>query len=525
MRKEVAATSITLPNPSALPDDSTLLKQMVQELLETLAKQNRKMEQLQHRLALVLQRIYGPRSERINPDQLLLFAIQLEAMATTPVAPPIESEDQPPAAKRRGHGRQRLPADLLRIPVVHDLTEAEKLCPDCGQTRHKIGEEKTEQLDYNPASLFVLEHLRPKYACRNCEGQVAAAVKPTQPITKGLPGPGLLAHVIASKYGDHLPLYRLERILSRFGIDLSRSTLCDWMRRSALLLKPLYECMVQFVLQSQVLHTDDTPVPVLDPDQDKTKTGRLWVYLGDAAHPYNVFAYTPNRKRDGPATFLAHYRGYLQADAFGGYDGIYATQAVTEVGCNAHARRKFYEARDTDGARAHQALAYYRQLYDIERAATEAAAHDSTSLEAERLRRRQQQAVPLLADFHAWLSAEAAQILPKSAMQQAFGYALNHWEALTRYTTDGCLQIDNNWAEREMKRIAIGRKNWLFAGSDQGGETAAILFSMVSSCQRHGIDPFAYLRSTLASLPRLPTTQLETYLPDRWATATTSTKT
>jgi transposase len=281
---------------------------------------------------------------------------------------------------------------------------------------------------------------------------------------------------------------------------------------------------VHLVLESQVLHTDDTPVPVLDPEQDKTKTGRLWVYLGDVSHPYNVFAYTPNRKRDGPATFLANYHGYLQADAFGGYDGIYATQAVTEVGCNAHARRKFYEARDTDSVRALQALAYYRQLYDIERAATEAAERDGTPLEAERLRRRQQQAVPLLADFHAWLLAEDPAVLPKSAVKQAFGYALNHWAALARYTTNGCLQIDNNWAEREMKRIAIGRKNWLFAGSDQGGETAAILFSVVSSCQRHAIDPFAYLRSALASLPGLPTSELETYLPDRWASAKPATE-
>jgi transposase len=503
-------------------------------LLATLTRERRNMEQVQHRLALLLQRMYGPRSERINPDQLLLFANQLTVVEpATPVAPPVEPEPVPstPGKKTQSHGRKELPANLPRIPLLHDLTEAEKACPDCGQTRQKIGEEKTEQLDYHPASVFVLEHLRPKYACRHCQGQVVAAAKPAQPIPKGLPGPGLLAHVITSKYGDHLPLYRMERILSRFGIDLSRSTLCDWMRRSALLLKPLYECMVHLVLESQVLHTDDTPVPVLDPEQDKTKTGRLWVYLGDASHPYNVFAYTPNRKRDGPASFLAKYRGYLQADAFGGYDGIYATQAVTEVGCNAHARRKFYDARDTDAACAHQALAYYGRLYDIEHAATqfvdEACAETispdrKTLLETERLRRRQQQAVPLLAEFHTWLRTQQTEALPKSPISQAIGYALNHWEALTRYTTAGCLQIDNNWAEREMKRIAIGRKNWLFAGSDQGGETAAILFSVVSSCQRHDLDPFSYLRTTLASLPGLPSSELETFLPDRWPVSRTT---
>jgi transposase len=335
-----------------------------------------------------------------------------------------------------------------------------------------------------------------------------------------------LAHVAVSKYGDHLPLYRLERILARFGVELSRSTLCDWMGRCGLLLQPLYQSMIRNVLASSVIHTDDTPVPVLDPELEHTRTGRLWVYLGDATHPYNVFAFTPNRKRDGPADFLKDFKGYLQADAFGGYDGIYATQEVVEVGCHAHARRKFHEARTSSATAAHQALAYYRQLYEIEQAATSAAqeaqcAHPEASseelLSIHRLRLRRERTVPMLAEFHSWLLAQQVEALPKSPLAQAIGYALNQWEALTRYTTQGFLQIDNNCAEREMKRVAIGRKNWMFAGSDQGGTTAAVLFSVVSTCQRHGLDPFFYLRDVLANLPGLKPDQIDSLLPDRWA--------
>jgi transposase len=518
-----------LPRLDNLPDDPALLKQMIGELLVTLDAQKRDREQIQHRLDLLLRRLYGPRSERINPDQLLLFADLLAAAEPqTPVATVLEEslETVPVVRKSRGHGRRELPANLPRIPVLHDLSEAEKACPDCGQERHKIGEEKTEQLDYRPAALFVLEHLRPKYACGHCAGQVAAATKPPQPIAKGLPGPGLLAHVVVSKYGDHLPLYRLERILGRFGVELSRSTLCDWMGRCGLLLQPLYQSMIRSVLASRVIHTDDTPVPVLDPELEHARTGRLWVYLGDAKHPYNVFAFTPNRKRDGPAEFLKDFQGYLQADAFGGYDGIYATQKVDEVGCHAHARRKFHEARTSSATAAHQALAYYRQLYDIEQAATSAAREAQRTqpetdfdefLQTQRLRLRAERAVPLLAEFHTWLLAQQVEALPKSPLGQAVGYALNQWEALTRYTTRGYLQIDNNCAEREMKRVAIGRKNWMFAGSDQGGATAAVLFSVVSTCQRQGIDPFFYLRDVLANLPGLQPDQIDSLLPDRWA--------
>jgi transposase len=506
-----AATSATslAADATALPDDPIILKRMIAELLATLHERDHELEGVRHRLDQLLRRLFGPRAERLDPAQILLFGD-----AGQPPKGPAASLDETPATVNngtagRGHGRRRPPSDLPRVRLEHDLPEAERACPDCGAARARIGADTSEQLDYQPASVFVVEHVRHTYACVHCQGSVTTASKPAGPIAKGLPGPGLLAHVTVSKYVDHLPLYRQERIFERQGVTLPRTTLCDWMAATAALLTPLYEHMKADVLRSRVLHTDDTPVPVQDPESDKTKTGRLWVYLGDREHPGNVFDYTPTRQRDGPRQFLQDYHGYLQADAFGGYDGIYATGRVVEVCCNAHARRKFYEARDSDAARAHQALAYYRQLYALE-------ADLKDANDAERLRVRQAEAAPLWAAYRRWLDAERPDVLPKSPMGQAFTYVVNQWEALTRYTTAGFLAIDNNVAEREMKRIATGRKNWLFCGSDQGGRTAAVLFSFASTCQRHAVNPFAYLRDILRRLPSHPADQLAELLPPRW---------
>jgi transposase len=347
---------------------------------------------------------------------------------------------------------------------------------------------------------------------------VIAAPKPAMPIAKGLPGPGLLAHLIVSKYTDHMPLHRLERAYERQGLFLHRSTLCDWLGACADLLRPLYDRMVSAVLQSRALHTDDTTVKMQELVSHLLRTARLWVYLGDAIHPYNVFDFTLNHKRDGPERFLANYRGYLHADAFSGYDRLYlpdrhtAAAGIIEVACNAHARRKFYEARGSDALRAHQALAYYRQLYELERAAKDFS-------DAQRLQMRQDLAVPILGQFRTWLQAQRPEVLPKSPMGEAISYALNNWEALRRYTEAGFLAIDNNAAEREMKRVAIGRKNWLTVGSPRGGQTAAVLFSFTSTCQRLGVEPWAYLRDVLTCLPSQPPGQLDGLLPDHWMAA------
>lgn len=563
--------NVPLPTPAELPDDLDTLKRMLIEVMTTLRQERLDKEQLRHRLNLLVHRLYGPRTERICPDQLLLFADWAadDADATAAaddadatknatnnaVAAPAEKSEAAPRRPRRGkpHGRGKPPANLPRRPLHHQLTEAERLCR-CGHIRVEIGTTVSEQVEWQPAALFIWQHIVHKYLCSHCcrkptdaamatsdplpENQSRAAVgpnapplisapKPAAPIAKGLPGAGLLAYIIVSKYFDHLPLHRLQAIFARQGLPLSRSTMCDWMAASAQALKPLYDMMVSRVLQSDWLHTDDTSVKNQGHAPAATALSRLWIYLGDRTHPYNVFDFTINRKRDGPQKFLADFHGYLHADAFSGYDALYLPERrgatgdaapIIEVACNAHARRKFYEARGSDDLRAHEALAYYRQLYELERAATRTELDD-----AARLRLRQDQAVPILEQFHAWLMAERDQVLPKSPMAEAIGYALNNWTALRRYTEKGFLSIDNNVAEREMKRIAIGRKNWLFVGSDKGGQTAAVLYSFTSTCHRLGIEPWSYLKDVLERLPTLPAKgraeSLPELMPDRWKAA------
>lgn len=528
-----------------LPDDPALLKQLwiereqqwsvqLQEREALLAKVRQEAErqratelaalrqQLQAKIDALLQRLYGPKRERFDPRQLLLFGLRAEELAEQQpeaaefdLEPELTPRRKPKKEKQRHeHGRGPLPAHLPRIPIEHDLTEAEKPCPCCGELRERIGQEVSEQLELVPATFQVLQHIQYKYACRACETraeppQIQMADKPPQPIDKGLPGPGLLAYIATSKWNDHLPLYRLESIFSRLQIHIARSTMCNWMAAMGELVRPLVELMIQRIRQSQVVHTDDTTVPVLD--KQSCRKGRLWVYLGDCAHPYIVYDYTATRKRDGPMNWLRDYRGYLQADAYGGYDGIYHSGAI-EVACWAHARRKFYEARSTDRQRAVQMLTQIGKLYRLE--------DDLRTLtDDERRAARQAQATPVLHEIKTWLDTEREIVLPKSPMGEAIGYTLNQWNALNTYTTQGYLSIDNNAAERALKRVAIGRKNWLFAGNDRAGGTAARLYSLLASAQRHELDPQRYLTSLFARLPSTPESQLPQLLPDRWKLA------
>jgi len=358
----------------------------------------------------------------------------------------------------------------------------------------------------------VIEHVQIQYACRNCEEKVVLADKPPQPIDKGLPGPGLLAQVITSKYADHLPLYRLEGIFERLGVWLPRTTMCDWVGASADLFSPLVGVMKADLLNSKKIHTDDTSVPVLDPGLGQTRRGRLWVYLGCEPHDHIVFDYTPSRERDGPAAFLEGYSGYLQADAYAGYDGIYAGGQVIEIACWAHARRKFVDNVSVERGEPFTALAFIAQLYQIER--------DAKGMSSrERRRFRQKHARPVLRAFKKWLDDKARTLLPKSELAKAVGYVLRQWDSLVRYTEDGDLEIDNNAAERALRRVAVGRKNWLFAGNDEGGRRAAILYSLIGSCQLHGIDPFHYLRDVFRRLPAQPAHALAELTPKAWAEA------
>jgi transposase len=523
-------TATTLPAPpnpspamdtSALPDDPAVLKQMIADLIRALRSERRDREALQGRLDALLRRFYGPRPGPLDPNQPLLFAAS--EPEPVPALPPPPSDEK---AKQRGrtnkpHGRRRPPRELRREQRRYELPVTEQLCPQCGQQRREIGVESSQQYDYKPAEVFVIEHQRAKYACPCCQGEVAIAPKPPQPIDRGLPGPGLAAQIIVDKYQDHVPLYRSEARFERLGVTLPRSTMCDWMAACAELLLPLYRLLIAHVLRSKVLHTDDTTVPVRDETQSTHRYGRLWDYLGDAEHPGVVFDYTTSHARDGPAAFLRTFQGFLQADAYGAYDGIYtgSNGAIVEVGCWAHARNKFHDAQGTDPERALAAKAWVRQLYDVEdEAKAEVGRLHLVGAEAAAvfLRMRQQKAVPLLASLQQWLLAQKAQVLPKSPIAAAINYVLNQWQALNRYTTDGDLHIDNNLSERTLKLVGIGRNNWLFVGSDKGGHTAAVLFSFTATCKHLRIDTFAYLRDVLTRLPTQLADCLEELLPHRW---------
>ena len=533
--------------PKALPQDLTLCHALIRQLLDARVEDARLIEGLQHQLRNMLRRAYGRSSEKLDPNQLALFEKLLADLAALPAPAPeptaIPATNPAPTNGQGRHGRRQLPAELERRPVVIDLPEEQKPCPCCQAMREHMGDEITEKLDFEPARVFVRQEIRRKYVCQACEAaavptgaQIVIADKPLSPIEKGLAAPGLLAHLIISKYGDHLPLHRLERILERHHIDIARSTMCDWMAQCAEVLKPLYNLMVKEVLASRIIHTDDTPVDVLDREYPgTTKTGRFWVYLGDKDHPQIVFTYTPSRSRNGPMEFLKGWgkdqRVYLQADAYGGYDGIYLGEAggyVIEVACFAHCRRKFYDARESDAATSTQALAYIRLLYDVEDQAKEqfesqVPGPDARPLSAIRLALRQELSVPRLGQFHAWLKsqqvAHGGPVLPKSPMGQAITYALNQWDALCVYTTDGDLDIDNNASENALRRACLGRKNWLFCGSDNGGTTAAVLFSFIAVCQRHKVNAFDYLRDVLTRIAAHNSARLAELLPDRWLPA------
>lgn len=501
---------------------------MVIDLATQLDEHERRLQRVQNILEQLLKWRFGQKREKIDERQLFLFALQCEATGgdvqeiiaelEEDQAGPANDENTPPPPdapaapsctpdKPLGHGRKRLPRTLTRERIEYELSEAERACPHCAATMQRIGEEVSERLEYVPASLKVIEEARAKYACP-CGCALNTAPKPAQPIEKGLAGASLLAQVAVSKYGDHCPLHRQEVIFRRHGVELSRKTMCGWMGQTADLLAPLYERLKVMALASKVVQTDDTPVRVLDPELTKTRTGRIWTYVGEGA---TVYDYTPTRKGEGPEQFLKDYRGYLQADAYGGYDALYQEpeRGLVEVACWAHARRKFYEARSSDLPGATTALAFIGLLYKIERRARDLDRD-------ERFAMRQRYAVPVLAYFREYLDRERARVLPKSPEGMAIGYALSNWKALCRYGEDGDLAIDNNGAERSLRGVAVGRRNWTFFGSDRGGRTAAVLMSFIASCQRLKLDPWAYLCDVLGRIASHPVRTLDELLPANW---------
>lgn len=478
------------------------------------------------RLQLELQRLkkwyYGPRADRLQSSQEMAQALpefgeQLQAKPIHPEDVPTQAEPEYELRRvKRRPGRRHL-ANFEKLPVttqVYELSAEQRRCPCCGVERKEIGADESWQIEYIPGRFERLHHVRKKYACPGCEGvdenpQMEVAAKPEAAIEKGMAGPGLLAYIVTSKFSDYLPLYRLEDIFERQGFEISRATQSIWCGDVADLVEPLYELMAERVRQSHVVATDDTIMPMLS--VGKTKSARMWVYVGDEAHAYNVFDFTLNRGRDGPKYFLRDYQQVLLADGYGGYDGVVAGNQIMRAGCWAHARRKVIDAEKVAPEIAGEAVELIGALFRVERQAKD------LSVE-QRLALRRAESAPVLAKLREKLLGWKEQLLPKHPMAEAINYALNQWAELNVFCSDGAVPMDNNVSEREMKRIVLNRKNSLFVGNSRGGRTAAILASLTSTCRRHEVDPQLqlYLTQLLMNLPQAKMSELSDWLPDQW---------
>lgn len=467
-------------------------------------------EKLELQIARLKRMQFGRSSERLaRIDQLELIVEELEASCAQIDSESTAPADSAAATPRKAPTRKPLPEHLPRETLLH---EPESSCPQCGSQMRRIGEDISEMLEYVPAHWKVLRHVRPKLGCRCCE-QIVQMPAASRPIERGFAGPGLLAHVLVSKYADHLPLYRQSAIYARDGVKLDRSTLADWVGACARLLTPLVDALRRHALGAAKLHADDTPVPVLQPGRGTTKTGRLWTYVrddraaGDETPPAVWFRYSPDRKAAHPAEHLQRFSGILQADGYAGFDRLYETGRIVEAACWAHVRRKFYDIHKTTGSPiAQQALARIGALYEIEREIRGRPANERQAV-------RRARAGPLLDELHEWLQLSLSTISAKSELAIAIRYALTRWTALVRYAGDGRIEIDNNAAERALRNVALGRKNYLFAGSDAGGERAAAIYSLIGTAKLNGLDPEAYLREVLARIADHPINRIDELLP------------
>jgi transposase len=490
---------------ASLPNDNVALKDIVFQVCGW-------NERLLAEVFRLRRQTYGRKSERLPDGQTIFdwYGTVVQDPLSAPEKPePPETED----GKKKGHGRRVIPPELVRQVVFHDLPEREKDCGRCGKRMRAFDFEVSEQLEVEPARLFVLSHVRPKYGCPDddCKGTIRIAPPATSPIERGLAGPGLIAHTIVEKFDDHLPCYRQSERWARQGIEVARSTLGDWLRDSGGLLQPIAQVLKEDVLRSHVVNTDDTPVKVLVPGLDHAHQAYLWAYVGDGDHPSVYFEFTMTRQQEYPMAVLRDYEGFLQCDAYKGYDQLFLDprKKKSEVGCNAHVRRRFYDAQEVDPKRALLVIGWYRLLYAVEEQAR-------TMLPEDRHRLRQQKARPVMDRFKEWLEAEAPRVLPKSPMGEAIGYARRLGPALDRYLENPALSIDNNKVERILRSPATGRKNWLFMGREGGGETASIHFSIVESCKLAGVNPYLYLKDVLVRISTHPAARILELLPRCW---------
>ncbi len=505
-------------DPATLPRDPEILRAMLLDYAQALDVATRKLKERDERISrmdVMIRRFqrwqFGAKSERIEDGQTIFaWYGRLEA------EPPAGPERAPRARRRPKRGGYRvIPSDIPRKIMVEDVPPEERRCPGCGAERVCIGYEESKQLDYTPASFFENIFRRAKYACKPCgrHVQTASLPGPIGPIERGWPGFGLVAQVLTAKYLDHIPCYRQSRIYARSGVEVPRSSLCSWVGQAAYSLDPIVQAIRRDVLLSGIVKTDDTVVRLLMRKVKKrTVQARLWGYLGDAQHNQVVYEFTLDRQQEHPLAFLKGFKGRIQADAYPGYDPLFKPgSGVEELGCWAHARRYFFDVREFASTLADTALNFIRKLYEVEREAKEA-----NLKPPERLALRQEKSVPILEDFKEWLDGEALRLLPQSVISKAFGYALNQWDALVRYAEIGEAEIDNNAMERRMRGPVMGRRNYLFVGSEAGGRWAAVIYSLVESCRLNGVEPYAYLRDVLRRVWTHPQSRIDELMPRLW---------
>jgi transposase len=495
-----------MPAAADLPDDVEALKAELVAARALVIEQKIELEKLRFEIACLKRMKYGRSSEQLD-TQITQMQLTLEDLEATLAETPESLRPAPKQAPIKPV-RRALPAHLPREDVVHATACT---CPACGGTLRRLGEDVSEMIEYVPGRYKVVRHVRPKFSCGACQ-KIVQASAPSRPIARGLAGPAFLAHVLVSKYADHLPLYRQSQIYAREGLELDRSTLADWVGGASELLEPLVRSLGRYVMSAYKLHGDDTPVPVLCPGRGTTKQGRLWTYVRDdrpaasTEPPAVLFRYSPDRKGERPKAHLTLFTGVLQADAYAGFDRLYG-ERIQEAACWAHVRRKFYDIHVAHASPiAAEALDRIGRLYGIE-------AEIRGQPPDERAAMRQARARPELEALQAWLHTTVTQLSKKSELALAIRYALSRWTALTRYRDDGRLEIDNNAAERALRAVALGRKNWLFAGSDDGGERAAAIYSLLGTAKLNGLNPEGYLRYVLERIAEHPINRIEELLP------------
>lgn len=472
---------------------------------------------LKQELAQLKRMIFGQKRERFVPaapvaeEQMTLEGLFEHAGATMPgFAETRERITYERRKPRKGHGRKPIPDDLHREKHLLDVPESDKKCACCGAAKIHIGDDITEELEYQPAVFFVNQYIRPKYACPACKNSgVTTAALPPRPIDKGSAGPGLLSYIITSKYVDHLPLYRLQQMFMRYAIDINRSTMAGWIAQLCVPLQALHEAMRQQLRRSFLVQADETTLRVLDDTvKDKCLLGYLWPFVGDGR--LAVFEFADSRSQDGPNAFLDGFtKRYLLSDGYAGYNEVIRANGLTHLMCWAHARRKFFEAKDLAPEFTAAVLSLIGRLYDVERDAKEMSAEQRQVLRTER-------SVAVLADIKKLLEQPGMVLLPKSKLAEAVGYTLSHWEQLTRFPQDGRLPIDNNLVENIIRPVALGRKNWLFAGSVDGARRMAILYSLIATCKLNGIVAYEYFQDILPRVADYPAAKIADLIPTNW---------